>query len=135
NDAQRGAALAALQAYDGTEITETVLTLYPKWSPAVRGKAQTYLASRPASALALLQAVEAGKIAAKDVPLDQLRRIVLHKDAKLDKLMEKHWGKITPATAGEKQTRIRNLLAVLSQGKGDPARGQPLFKQHCATCH
>src|SRR5439155_19407935 len=21
------------------------------------------------------------------------------------------------------------------QGKGDPAKGQPLFKQHCATCH
>src|SRR5439155_7974570 len=112
NDAQRGAALAALQGYAAAEITETVLMLYPKWSPAVRGKAQTYLASRPASALALLQAVEAGKIAAKEIPIDQLRRMLLHKDAKLEKLMEKDWGKIAPATAGEKQTRISNLRTV-----------------------
>ena len=50
-----------------------VLDAYPKLSAALRGQAQTLLCSRPASALAFLQAVDAGKINPKEVPLDQLR--------------------------------------------------------------
>jgi mono/diheme cytochrome c family protein len=49
--------------------------------------------------------------------------------------VEKHWGKIAPATAGEKLTQIRNVLAVLQKGKGDLVRGKALFTQHCTTCH
>jgi putative membrane-bound dehydrogenase-like protein len=134
-DTLRGAALATLQTYASAEVYGALLALYPKWSATMRSKAQAFLASRPESALLLLQAVDAGKIPAKEVPLEQLRRIVLHKDAGLDKLVEKHWGKIAPATAGEKLTQIRNTLAALQKGKADPVRGQALFTQHCAVCH
>jgi putative membrane-bound dehydrogenase-like protein len=135
NDNLRGAALAALQGFGDAEVTGAVLSLYPKWSAAIRGKAQAYLASRPASSLALLKAVDASQLPAKEIPLDQLRRMVLHKDAAVDKLIAKHWGTIAPATAGEKQTRIRNVHTALGQGKGDRAAGYALFKQHCASCH
>jgi putative membrane-bound dehydrogenase-like protein len=134
-DTLRGAALAALQTYAKAEVYEAVLALYPQWSPGLRGKAQNLLTSRPESALLLLKAVDTGKVAAKEIGLEQLRRILLHKESALEKLIEKHWGKIAPATAGEKLTQIRNVLAALQKGNGDLARGKALFTQHCATCH
>src|SRR5262249_19733607 len=80
-------------------------------------------------------AVDTGKLAAKEIGLEQLRRILLHKDAALAKLIAKHWGTIAPATAGEKLTQIRNTLTTLQKGKGDAGRGKALFTQHCAVCH
>lgn len=61
--------------------------------------------------------------------------MLLHNDADLTKLAEKHWGRVRTATAGEHQLRMNNLNQVLNQGKGDPVRGKALFTQHCATCH
>jgi putative heme-binding domain-containing protein len=50
-------------------------------------------------------------------------------------LIAKHWGKITPATTGEKLTQIRNLGATLSKGIGDRIAGKAIFTKNCATCH
>src|SRR5207248_1603243 len=116
-------------------VTETVLSLYPKLSADLRGRAQTLLCSRPASTLALLKAVDAGKIDPKEIPLDQLRRVRAHKSEELDKLVEKHWGKVGVETAGEKISRIRSIAGILRGGAGDPVKGKELFTKTCATCH
>jgi putative membrane-bound dehydrogenase-like protein len=134
-DAVRKAALAALQSFPDPKVSERVLALYPKMPAGLRSGAQALILSRPASALAFLKAVDAGTVAAKEVPLEQLRRVVLYKDAEIQRLVEKHWGKIGAQTTGEKTARIRAVGLVLSRGKGDPVKGQALFKQHCATCH
>jgi putative membrane-bound dehydrogenase-like protein len=135
NDGLRGAALSALQSFPDPAISEKVLALYPKLSAGLRGSAQTLLCSRPASALAFLRAVDAGKVAPKDVPLDQVRRLAQLKDEAAAKLVEKHWGRIAAATSGENQTRIRNLKGVLGKAPGDPVKGKVLFVKHCGVCH
>jgi putative membrane-bound dehydrogenase-like protein len=136
NDGVRSAVLTALQAFADPRIADAVLVLYPQFSPSVRGKTQGLLASRPASAVALLQAVDAGHIQPKEVALDQLQRLSAYKQDSIDRLIAKHWGTIAPETSGEKQAHIRHLSGrVLNAGKGDPARGKTLFTQHCATCH
>ncbi len=135
SDALRRAALSALQPFPEPRVAEAVLALYPKLPAGLRGQAQTLLASRPASALAFLRAVDAGRVNPKEVPLDQVRRLAQHRDERALKIIEKHWGKITPATAGEKQARIRSVLHILNLGKGDAARGKALFTKNCATCH
>src|SRR4029079_13290588 len=49
---------------------------------------------------------------------------------------EKHFGKLAPATAGEKQARIAWLSRELQVGgAGDPVKGKALFAKHCAACH
>jgi putative heme-binding domain-containing protein len=58
-----------------------------------------------------------------------------HADPAIRPLIEKHWGKVGPATAGEKLARIRYLAYALKMGKGDPEKGKPLFTKTCATCH
>src|SRR5262249_53880922 len=106
-DSLRGALLSALQAFADARITQTVLAMYPKMTGSLRGRAQGLLCSRPASALEFLKAVDGGRINPKEVPVDQLQRAVVFKDERVNKLIEKHWGKIGPAAAGEKAARIR----------------------------
>ncbi len=133
--AVRQAVLSALQPFKESNVAETVLALYPQLPAPLRDRAQTLLMSRPASALAFVKLVDAGQVPPKDVPLDQLRRVALHNNADLNKLMEKHWGKIGGETAGDKQSRIRSVSSIVRAGKGDPHRGKALFDKHCATCH
>jgi putative membrane-bound dehydrogenase-like protein len=134
-DNVRGAALAALQPFADDRVIRAVLDVYPKLSAGLRGRAQTLLCSRPASSLALLQAVDAGTIAPKDVPLDQLRRMAGYKDERLTKLLEKHWGKVGPLPAGEKVARVNAIRHALGQRPGDKVNGKALFTKTCATCH
>jgi len=131
----RSAALAGLERFQDKRIIDTVLELYPMLPGDMKNRAQTLLCNRPASALLLVKAVDAGRIAKTEVPLDQLQRISLFKDKELTTLIEKHWGKIGAQTSGEKISRIVALKGILRKGKGDPVGGKALFTKHCAVCH
>ncbi|MHB1425397.1 MAG: PVC-type heme-binding CxxCH protein [Gemmataceae bacterium] len=137
SDGLRGAVLTAMQSFPDERISERVMSLYPRLSAGMRGRAQNLLASRPASGLALLRAVDAGQIAPRDVPIDRLQRLTTYKDERISKLIAKHWGTIAPATAGEKQSRINSVNHILSLGgaKGNAVNGRLLFQKNCATCH
>jgi len=135
SDAVRAACLTALQPFADPKIANEVLDLYPHLSADLKGRAQSLLCGRPASSLEFLKAVDAGRIAAREAPLDQLRRMALLKNEAIDKLIEKHWGKISPATAGEKLTRIRNIGVILSKGGGDRVAGKAVFLKNCGACH
>lgn len=113
-------------------------TLVARWSdlPRVaRDLATKALLSRHGSAVRLLTEVEAGRIAAAEVSLDALRPVALFDDPALSSLVTKHWGNIGPGTAEEKLAVMRRLANDLRAGSGDPARGQELFRKHCAVCH
>jgi putative heme-binding domain-containing protein len=131
----RLAALSAMQAFADPAVAEAILSGYSKLSSPLKSRAQALLFSRPASSLGFLRLVEENRVAAKEVPLDQVRRALLHKQAEIDRLVEKHWGKVGPETGGEKQARIRYLITAVRAGKGDPALGKPLFTKHCSNCH
>ena len=80
-------------------------------------------------------AIEAGRIAVNEVPVDQIRQIALHRDPQLNQLVEKFWGKIQPESEGVKRERIGGIVSILGQAKGEPARGHELFLRTCAACH
>lgn len=131
----RSAAMVALSTIGGDEATTVIAEILPELSADLRAKAIAILASRPSSAKRLLDAVDGGRIAAKEVPLDILRRISAHKQDPLDALVAKHWGRVAPESRGEVLAHIRHLSARLSEAPGNIARGAVLFKQHCAICH
>jgi len=131
----RTAALLAVQRYETPAVAAAVLEQYPQMTPILRDKARDVLVSRSSWSAAALAAVEKGTIAAKDFSLDQVRRIVLHKDAKLNERVEKLWGQVRPATSREKKGRIMAVSQVLSKEPGDPARGKPLVVKNCLNCH
>jgi putative heme-binding domain-containing protein len=69
------------------------------------------------------------------VPLEHVRSAVALADPNMTKLAEKHFGRLGPATPGEKEARIAWLNLAMSRGKGDVTAGKALFTQHCAKCH
>ncbi len=107
----------------------------PCWSPALRDQARDVLVSRPAWAASTLAAVEKDSLPARDFSLEQVRRVLLHKDAGLAGRVGKVWGQVRPATSREKKGRILAVSQVLAQGSGDPTRGKPLAAKHCLSCH
>jgi putative heme-binding domain-containing protein len=131
----RMAALSALQAFTDDHIADVVLAAYPKMPSALRARAQTLLCSRTASTRSFLAAVDNGKISPKEVPFDQVRRILLHNDDKIRGLVEKHWGKIGQEPPGERRARINSVKHTLGTGPGKPLNGRKLFESKCGTCH
>ena len=129
------AALTALQRFDKPEIATEVLQSYPNLEPELQSAAVDLLAGRVNWSIALLLSVDNGSLTPSAVTVDQLRQMLLHRQPRIGKLIEKHWGRIAPATAKEKRQRITALTKILSQGNGDLARGNLLFEKICANCH
>ena len=135
-DALRVGLLGGLEAFEHPSVGEKVLASYSTYSPAVKKKAVQLLLTRPAWALMLLKEVDAGKFPTADVTTDNARAATVLGDKDVTALVEKHYGKLAPATAGEKQARITWLNVALGRAKpGDPANGKVLFTKHCAVCH
>ena len=98
-------------------------------------QARELLLSRTSWARAFLGAVDAGKIPARDVTLEELSRFTTLGSGDLAALVRKHWGVTRGATREEKLAEVRRLNNDLRAGPGDPERGRRLFQDRCATCH
>ena len=129
------AALRALQHFDFELIADTILQNYSQFNERVRSVARKVLLSRKVWALKFLREIDQGKVAAQEVPVDQVRRLSLFRDDQLDQLVRRHWGNIQPGTPEEKLATIRRLTNDLRAGKGNPVRGRELFAKQCGNCH
>jgi putative heme-binding domain-containing protein len=124
-----------LSRFDQPRIADVVLAAYPQMSAALKAKARELLFSRKPWARAFIAGIERGTFDAKEVTVDELRRIALHTDEELDALVRKHWGGVRAGTPDEKLAEMRRLSNDLRAAAGDVASGHELFKKHCATCH
>ncbi len=131
----RMAVLAALEHDADPSIAEAVLAHFASWPPGLRARAITLLASRKNWSEALLRAVSAGTIDAKEVSVDALRQMLAHDNAQLAAAIETRWGKVRPATPGEKMSYVPVMGRMLNEAKGDLENGHKLFVKHCAVCH
>ncbi len=129
------AALDVLAAYDNPHVAAALLEIYPAASKDVRHRIRDVVFSRPATAIAFLQCVDAGKFKGDDVPLDQLRRLSLHNNDRIDSLVRKRWGNIGPGSTEEKLATMRRFNNDLRAGIGNPAAGKKLFEKTCGACH
>jgi putative heme-binding domain-containing protein len=129
------ASLAALTRYNELRIGAAVAADYAGCSKDVQASALALLASRAAWTMALLNAIEAGRIDAQSVPLDTVRLMTVHQDANVAALVRKHWPSVEGASSAEMQAAAVHLGEVLKAGNGDPYRGKVLYKQSCGKCH
>ena len=132
------AALEALQAFDSPAVATALLDVYPRLSASLRSRVRAALLSRKTGALALLGAVDAGKLAVRDVSQAEIRGLAAFKHAEIDALVRKHWGRMS-TTPEDKLAVVRRFSNDLSltRGKepGVPARGHQVYQQYCAACH
>lgn len=136
SNAIRRTALLAAQRFEDESIGERIVGMYAKLPTGenVRYTALDVLSKRRGWALALLKAVDAGKIPAAEVPLELVERIKLHKDPQAMQLIGRHWNAVA-LTSSQKQEQIDRYKAVLAGGKGNAAAGRQEFTLRCAICH
>jgi putative heme-binding domain-containing protein len=128
-------ALKALARFDDPKIPSVLLMGYSVREAVWRAQARELMLGRRDWARALLEAVDSGRLDAKEIPLEQVARVALLGDAELDSLVRKHWGKVSGGTPEEKLAEVRRLNNDLRAAPGDLARGKALFEKQCAGCH
>ncbi|MGL4554332.1 MAG: c-type cytochrome [Gemmataceae bacterium] len=126
-------ALRGLARFDDKETPQLVLSRYGKLSPEGREDAVGTLASRPAYALALLDAIEAKAVPRADVSAFWARQMVALKDPAVARRLAAVWGTIRPAA--KDRDALMTKYRTLAVKEGDRVKGRGLFARTCASCH
>ena len=133
----RAAALRGLAAYKEPNAAGAILARYSQLTPLERDDAVATLASRPDWARQLLEAIDKGRIARRDVSTTVARQILAFGDAELTKTLGRVWGALR-ATARDKSSLIgkyKQILAATGVPPADLERGRALFARTCGSCH
>ncbi|MCS6976345.1 MAG: c-type cytochrome [Gemmatales bacterium] len=133
--ALRSAALTSLQRYDDPIIGSAILQALPQMSDDLRGPALNLLGSRPAWARSVIDAVEAGRLEKRLVPIEFARRMLLTRDEALHDRIRRVWGDLEPAAPQALRLELERLQTVVHNGSGVPKHGRELFRQQCGKCH
>jgi putative membrane-bound dehydrogenase-like protein len=133
----RSQTLSLLSRFDSMEIPGALLQRYESFSTSERAAALNVLTSRPAFALALLDAVAAGKFKRDQITAYHIRQMLDLKDAELEPRVTANWGKIVQ-TPGEKKSQIARMEKVFNEAPlwaFDGGAGREHFQKLCAQCH
>ncbi|HVC95119.1 MAG TPA: PVC-type heme-binding CxxCH protein [Pirellulales bacterium] len=135
--AMRGHAVRGLATYGDDDAPEVILRHYDSFDPAERADAVLTLASRPAFALALLNAVAEERVPRSDLSAFTVRQLAGMKDDTVRAKLAEVWGEVRP-TSQDKAALIGKFKPLLAADKltvADRSQGRLLFTRHCAACH
>jgi putative membrane-bound dehydrogenase-like protein len=133
----RGAALRGLAAFNHEATPEIVLRHYSSLTDDEKADAVHTLTARPAYALALLDAVERGRIPRRDLTAFTVRQMQGLKNKQVNERLVKVWGVLRPASQEKAalMTRYKALLGPDYLKSADKAQGRVVFTRTCAACH
>jgi len=124
------ACIHALQRGGAPQAVEMLLSQWHGLGPATQAAAVDLCLSRGPSTLNLLGAMDAGRVPAAVVTLEQRERLLRSKDAQVLALSTKLFG----ALATNRKEILEKYLPAL-EAKVDPERGKLVFRKLCANCH
>jgi putative membrane-bound dehydrogenase-like protein len=124
------AAIRALSGYAEPEVAALLLKDYAALTPGVRGEVIQAMLARTDRIGALLDAVEARRIGALDIPPARRTLLVTHANAAIRERSAR-------LLAGDNKPRSTALAEYQAALKlhSDPARGVTVFQRECQACH
>lgn len=133
----RGGAIRALAAFNDPATPKLLVSRYRSFSEAERADAISTLATRPASALALLSAIEAKAIPARDMSPFTARQLQAFGNKEISDKLSAVWGTIRPAGADKtsEMAKYKSMLTPDELQTADVANGRLVFNRICAACH
>lgn len=129
------ASFTALILYDDPEIGAEISTALPTLQKERWDAALTLLASRPASALALVSAIESAAIPHQAISEDLLVRLRQHSNQTLQEKLSALFPDKSLPEPKDFRPRIEEVKRILAAAPGDPYAGEPLYMASCAACH
>jgi putative membrane-bound dehydrogenase-like protein len=133
----RQSAIRGLAAFNDPATPDLLLKHYAAFSAAEKEDAVQTLASRPAYASALLDALEKGQVPRADVSAVVARQVLNLKDKQLETRLGKIWGQVRPASQERAAltAKYKSLLTPKKLQAADASKGRTVFAKTCASCH
>jgi putative membrane-bound dehydrogenase-like protein len=134
----RGAVIPLLAgANEPAAAAQGLLAHFGSFSAGERSAALAALTSRPALARPLLAAVAAGTFARRDLTALHARQLRNLKDAEVNALLDRVWGRTGDSSADAKATiaRLRQTFRDAPTWAYELKAGRAVFDRLCASCH
>ncbi len=125
------AALHALAADADPAVARAIIGGWKAMSPTARREAAEVLFSRAAWIGALLDAVEAGRLAASEIDPLRLKQLLENPSRPIRDRATKLLG----ADAPRERSAVLAAFQPALEGQGDREKGKAVYKKACATCH
>ena len=134
--ALRGSVIRGLAGFDRSEVGNALLGLYSKLNDAEKLDAISTLTAREKTALALVAAVDAGKIDKRDLSEFDIRQLQRFKEPTLKELVNKLFGaKPSSAERAQQIAEMKRQVLAGDASLADPKHGRAIFQKNCASCH
>lgn len=128
-----GGFLNALAESRNADTAAAILARWSQFTPLVRRTVIAILMRRAQGALALLEAVQDGRINRTDLAPDHWSQLRQNPDRRVARRAER-LADVNPAISADREAVVKRLLP-LAQRAGDAARGREIFNLNCAVCH
>lgn len=136
DDNLKAAVLGSLAAYNDERVPQTVLAQYSQMTDDLRSPAQALLVSRKPWAVAFVKAISEGRIPAKSIPIETIRKLTMLRDDELTARVKELWGNVDGASTAEMQAALEKYTAMIVNGDGgNPYPGKKIYMQMCGKCH
>lgn len=127
----RVAAVQALAGRSDPAIDALLLDDFAAQTPAVKPALLSAIFASSERIQKLLDAIEAGRIAPREVDVTRSDRLLNHPDAALRERAARLW---STGVSSDRQQVLADYRAALTLD-ADPRRGRDVFARHCIQCH
>ena len=125
------AAIQTLNGLSGTQVGPTIVARWKSFGPSVRREAIEALFARRDRLPALLSGLESRDVTVADLDPVRQSSLLNHPDPSIRERARKLLGGAALSDRAKIVAEFRPALAL----RGNPERGQAVFKAACATCH
>lgn len=130
-------AARGLGRFDDPAVGVLLTKEYKSFHLSEKPIAMEVMASRPAFASAMLDAMAAGAIPRGDLSAGQARQIRGYEKPELTKKLNAAWGEYrdSPKDKADLMAKLKGELTATRVAEGNKAAGRALFDKNCSACH